>query len=100
MSAEQNLQVVRTYFATVGRAEDGAVQRAVADMAADVVWHIPKSLPNGGAHEGRDAVLAMLDAHDGVSLYEPGSMHVDVSTMIADDNHVVVPLHLRATTGR
>jgi len=100
VGAEENLQVVRTYFATVGRAEEGAVQRAIAEMTDDVVWHIPKSLPNGGAHEGRDAVLAMLDANDGVSLYQPGSMDVQVATMIADDEHVVVPLHLRAITGR
>jgi len=32
VGAEENLQVVRTYFATVGRAENGAVQRAIAEV--------------------------------------------------------------------
>lgn len=100
MSIEENRQAVADYFTTVGNGEEGAVQSAVARFADDVTWHIPPSLPNGGAHTGKAAVLAMLGAPGGMALYRPGSMDVEVEATVADGDRVVVPLVLRAVTRR
>lgn len=98
MGAEENRQVVTEYFATVGSGEAGAVQAAVERFGDDVVWHLPASLPNGGSYEGKTAVLEMLNAEEGMALYQPGSMRVRAEAMIADEHFVVVPLVLEAVT--
>lgn len=98
MTVDDNKSAVMAYFRTVGSGEEGAVQTAVERFADDVVWHIPKSLPNGGAHCGKEAVIAMLNAEEGMALYAPGSMEIEREALVAEGDYVVVPLALRAIT--
>lgn len=98
MGASENKEAVLEYFSMVGGGEEGAVQRAVERFREDAIWHLPPSLPNGGSYRGRQAIIDMLNADEGMALYEPGSMKVQAEAMIADDDYVVVPLVLRAVT--
>lgn len=94
-SPEENKQLIRDYFDAVG---SGASDKVVAAFAEDVVWWVPPSSPMAGTYEGRDAVLAMFG--QGVSLYAPEPMKIEILGMVADDKKVAAEIHITAKTAK
>ena len=95
MGAEENLQVVRTYFATELRG---------AQQVAEETRLFTK--------RARSGVVVLVDGAPGIALAPRGRLRavlrirvdednlIHAIDIIADDEHVVVPLHLRGITGR
>jgi uncharacterized protein len=87
--------VLRRYVAAL-QAGDAATVRD--SFAEDATWTLHAGdLPLSGTWEGREAIL---DDFLGAALgyYEPGSIEIDVTAMIAESDHVVVEWTTRART--
>ncbi len=58
MSTEQNVQIVKDFFAAIGSGDKEGVLALVAD---DIEWIIPgEDWPLAGTHRGRPALAALL----------------------------------------
>lgn len=57
-SPEQNIQVVRDFFAAYGEGDLDGIAKV---MAKDVKWHIPGRHPLSGTKVGRDEVVAFFN---------------------------------------
>jgi ketosteroid isomerase-like protein len=94
-SPEANKQFIRDYFEAVG---SGASDKVVAAFADDVTWWVPPSSPMAGTYVGRDAVLGMFG--QGVSLYAPEPMKIEIVGMVADERKVAAEVHIQAKTAK
>lgn len=92
---EANKNVIRAYFDAVA---SGASDKVVAAFADDVTWWVPPSSPLAGTYEGRDAVLGMFA--QGVSLYAPEPMTIEILGMVADDRKVAAEVRITAKTAK
>ena len=57
-SPEQNIQVVKDFFAAYGKGDLDGIAKV---MAKNVKWHIPGRHPLSGTKAGRDEVIAFFD---------------------------------------
>jgi ketosteroid isomerase-like protein len=94
-SPEANKKIIRDYFDAVG---SGASDKVVAAFADDVVWWVPPSSPMAGTYRGKDAVLGMFA--QGVSLYAPEPMKIEILGMVADESKVAAEIHITAKTAK
>ena len=87
--------VLRRYVAAVQSGDVAAIHDAFAE---DATWTLEAGdLPISGTWEGRDAIiddfLATAMAH-----YEPGSVSLQITAMIAEDDQVALQWTSRART--
>lgn len=90
-----NRKVMERYVAAVQAQEPSAVREFFAD---DATWTIQAGeLPMSGTWEGRDRIVDGFFA-TAMSHYEPGSVQLEVTAMIAQDDQVVLQWTSRART--
>jgi ketosteroid isomerase-like protein len=94
-SPESNKKLIRDYFDAVAA---GAADKVVAAFADDIVWWVPPSSPMAGTYRGKDAVLAMFG--QGVSLYAPEPMKIEILGMVADEHKVAAEVRITAKTAK
>jgi len=96
MSGEaESKDVLRRYVAAVEAGDAVAIRGFFADNAT---WTLAAGeLPISGSWHGRDAILEDFLAR-AVANYEPGSIGLEVTGMVAEGNRVVVEWTTRART--
>jgi ketosteroid isomerase-like protein len=95
MSIEQNKELVRNFFAAMGR---GDRQALAAMLAEDARWVIPQAAPaHAGTHIGREHILdIMLGSIP--KIFVPGTNRLDIHALIAEGDYVAAPARVTATT--
>lgn len=94
MTVEANKALINRYFETVAGVQTGT---EIGDFfAEDVVWHVPKSSPDivPNPRVGHAAAMDLLA--NGVTIYQPDSLQIQLQTLIADEESVVAQLNLEA----
>jgi uncharacterized protein (TIGR02246 family) len=96
MSQEStNKQVLERYIAALQAGDPHALE---AFFAADASWTLQAGhLPTSGTWEGRDRIIDGFFA-TAMSSYEPESVQIEVTTMLAERDQVVVQWTSRART--
>ena len=93
-TATDNKQLMERYVAALAAGDADAVRDFFAD---DATWWLVGDLPISGTWDGRDAImdefLATAMAH-----YEPGSVSLEVTGMLADGDQVTLEWTSRART--
>ena len=93
-TATDNKQLMERYVAALAAGDADAVRDFFAD---DATWWLGGDLPISGTWNGRDAImdefLATAMAH-----YEPGSVSLEVTGMLADGDQVTLEWTSRART--
>jgi len=88
--------VVAHYVAAVA----GGDERRIRDLfAEDATWHLRGELPISGAWEGRDAIVGEFLAI-AMRYYEPGSVNLEVTSLIAEGDQVAMEWTSRARNRR
>jgi ketosteroid isomerase-like protein len=93
---DSNEQVVRNLFAAIGRGDEAAIRRLLAD---DVVYYIAGHHQFAGEYRGQDAVLELRDRQRAHLTGRPQSVEqlIDLGT---SDEHVFVCFQGRAESPR
>jgi ketosteroid isomerase-like protein len=87
--------VLRRYVSALEAGDECTVRELFAENAT---WTLAAGkLPISGTWEGRDAILNEFLA-TALSYYEPGSVSLDITGMIAEGDHVVLQWTSRANT--
>jgi hypothetical protein len=93
--ATDSKQVVRDYLDALLAGDVDAIR---ASFAEDATWTINGSLPIAGPWKGRDTIVDDFLSELGGSLYEPGSLRFDFSTLIGEGDTVALEWTVSART--
>ena len=91
---ESTRRVVQRYFDAL-RADSGG--DFLAEMADDVVWHLPPHHLFGSAFEGKEAILGMLGR--GVGMFDLSTISVERLFLMADGENATAHFEMSAKTG-
>ncbi|MBA6411608.1 nuclear transport factor 2 family protein [Parahaliea sp. F7430] len=94
MSSSDNKALIEQYFEVIqGRDSSRDLPDFFTD---DVTWRVPRSNPQitPNPRVGHAAVMDLL--HSGVSVYEAGSMSLDLQPLIVAEQQVVAQFTMRA----
>lgn len=87
--------VLETYVSAVERGDAGTIRDLFAD---DATWTLAAGdLPIAGTWHGRETILSEFLA-TALSYYEPGSVTLEITGMIAEDDRVALQWTSRART--
>jgi ketosteroid isomerase-like protein len=87
--------VLRRYVAALQAGDETSVRKAFAE---DATWTLEAgTLPISGTWEGRDAIIDDFLA-TALAYYEPGSISLEVTAMIAEGDRVALQWTSRART--
>jgi uncharacterized protein len=86
--------VAKRYFAAAEAGDENSIREL---FAPDATWTLAGELPISGVWEGRDAILHEFLA-TAMSHYEPGSISLEITGMIAERDQVVLQWTSRART--
>ncbi len=86
--------VARQYVAAAEAGDENAIRDL---FAQDATWTLAGELPISGVWKGRDAILHEFLA-TAMSHYEPGSISLEITGMIAEHDQVVLQWTSRART--
>jgi ketosteroid isomerase-like protein len=86
--------VLTAYVAALQAGDEDAVRRS---FAADATWTLAGELPISGTWEGRDTIIDEFLA-TAMSHYEPGSVRLEITGMIAEGERVALQWTSRART--
>ena len=86
--------VLTAYVAAVEAGDADALRDS---FAPDATWTLAGELPISGTWKGRDAILDEFLAK-AMSHYEPGSVRLEITGMIAEGDHVALQWTSRART--
>lgn len=90
-----NKRLVERYVEAVGAGDPRAMREF---FAADASWTLQAGhLPMSGTWEGRDRIIDGCFA-TAMSQYEPDSVQLEVTAMVAEHDHVVLEWTSRAST--
>jgi uncharacterized protein (TIGR02246 family) len=95
-TATDSRTVVEGYIAAAQAGDEEALRASFAPGAS---WHLDGELPISGTWRGRDAIVDDFLA-TAMSYYEPGSVSLEVTSVTADGERVVVEWTSRARTRR
>ena len=84
-----NADAVRAAFAAQDRGDWDAVRDAFTD---DVVFHVAGSNPYSGTYRGKDDVFDLFDRRNKAT---GSTVHTEVHSVVADDEHAMAMLTLR-----
>jgi uncharacterized protein len=88
--------VLERYVAAVQAGDEAAIRDAFAE---DATWRLDGELPISGTWEGREAILGDFLA-TAMSFYEPGSVRLEITSLIADGERVAMEWTSRARNTR
>jgi uncharacterized protein len=91
-SSPDSRTVVEGYVAAVAA---GDIETLRDSFAEDATWHLGGDLPISGLWQGRDAILNEFLA-TALGYYQPGSVSLEVTSLIADGDRVAVEWTSRA----
>jgi uncharacterized protein len=95
MTEPVDTKTVAAHYVAAAQAGD---ERAIRDLFAhDATWTLAGELPISGVWNGRDAIIDEFLA-TAMSHYEPGSISLEVTGMIAENDQVVLQWTSRART--
>jgi len=87
--------VLQTYVAALLAGDEDTIRSSFAE---DAVWRIDAGdLPISGTYEGREAIVDGFLAQ-GLANYDPESIEIDVTAMVAEDDKVALQWTTRART--
>ena len=86
--------VLERYVAAVQAGDAPAIRDAFAE---DAVWQLDGDLPISGTWRGRDAILDDF-LGTAMSYYKPGSVSLEITSLIADGDRVAMEWISRAHT--
>jgi ketosteroid isomerase-like protein len=89
--------VLEHYVAAVQAGDEQAIRDCFAE---DATWRLDGELPIAGTWEGREAILGEFLA-TAMSFYEPGSVRLEITGLIAEGDRVAMQWtsHARNTRG-
>lgn len=97
MSAKDNRNTVRAFYATVARKSAGEDIDLSQHFTPDAEWKLPRTSPLHGKLKGPEAIAGLFDgAVD--DYYQPGSMRYDYHAELADGDFVMMQFTLKAVT--
>ena len=97
MSAKDNRDSVRAFYADVARKNAGEDIDLTQHFTADAEWKLPRTSPLRGKLKGPAAIAGLFDgAVD--DYYQPGSMRYDYHAQLAEDDFVMMQFTLKAIT--
>jgi len=96
MSVDANKDVVRRFVTALNTGDLPALRETLAD---DLVWTWPGDLPFGGEYHGPDGFIGGLLGQI-LPLIEPGSLHAEVETLIAEGENVALVWDGKARNAR
>ena len=94
IEAVDSKTVARRYVAAAEAGDENAIHHL---FAPDATWTLAGELPISGVWNGRDAILHEFLA-TAMSHYEPGSISLEITGMIAEHDQVVLQWTSRART--
>ena len=65
-------------------------------MSDDIVWHAPGNNPLSGTYRGKEEVFGLFSK---IGEMSDGPMELDIHDILANDDHVVALLEVRASRG-
>jgi len=86
--------VLEHYVAAVQAGDEQAIRAA---FAADAVWRLDGELPISGTWRGRETILDDF-LGTAMSYYQPGSVSLEITSLIADGDRVAMQWTSRAHT--
>ena len=89
-----NKQVIDRYVAALAAGDADAVRDF---FAPDATWWLGGDLPISGTWSGRDTIMADFFG-TAMAHYEPGSVGLEVTGMVAEGDHVTLEWTSRART--
>ncbi len=97
--AEANRALVMRYFDVISGKAGGDL---AAFFSADACWHVPQSNPMIRPNPKRGIAGVMEVLGSGVAIYAPGSLDLQLESLIADAGNVAAQftLHARLADGR
>ena len=87
-------QVVERYVAAVAAGDEQAIRDSFAE---DATWWLAGDLPISGTWTGRDAIMGDFLA-TAMAFYEPGSVSLEVTGLLAEGDRVTLEWTSRART--
>jgi ketosteroid isomerase-like protein len=88
--------VLERYVAAVQAGDEQAIRDS---FAPDATWRLDGELPISGTWEGREAILGDFLA-SAMSFYEPGSIRLEITSLIAEGDRVAMEWTSVARTTR
>jgi hypothetical protein len=88
--------VVERYVAAVEAGDGAAIRDSFSETAT---WRLFGDMPMSGTWRGRDTIIDEFLA-GALGHYEPGSIRLDITTVVADGDRAVVEWTSRARTRR
>ena len=92
MTSPDSKAVLTRYVETVQAGDPAAIRDCFAE---DAVWQLDGELPISGTWRGRDAILATA-----MRYYQPGSVDLEVTRVVAEGEHAVMKWTSRARSTR
>lgn len=84
-----NAGTVRRFVAAIEAGDTPALEQLLVD---DATWHLHGTLPVSGHYEGRRAILDEF-LTQGLGLYRPGTLRLDITHLITDGDTVALEWH-------
>jgi uncharacterized protein len=92
MTSPDSRTVLTRYVESVQAGDAAAIRECFAE---DAVWQLDGELPISGTWRGRDAILNEFLA-TAMSYYQPGSVDLEVTRIVAEGEHAVMQWTSRA----
>jgi uncharacterized protein (TIGR02246 family) len=89
-------EIIERYVRAVELGDAAAIRGMFTE---DAVWQLDGELPISGTWRGRDVIMNEFLA-TAMSYYQPGSVGLEVTSMTAEDDRVVMEWTSRARTAR
>lgn len=97
MSAKNNRNTVRTFYANVARKNAGEDIDLAQHFTPDAEWKLPRTSPLHGKLKGPEAIAGLFDGAV-EDYYQPGSMRYDYHAELAEGHFVMMQFTLKAIT--
>jgi hypothetical protein len=96
MTSPDSKTVLTRYVEAVQAGDAGTIRDV---FAADATWQLDGELPISGTWRGRDAILNDF-LGTAMSYYQPGSVSLEITRIVAEGEHAVMEWTSRARTTR
>jgi uncharacterized protein len=94
MTSPDSKTVLARYVEAVQAGDADAIRDA---FAADAIWQLDGELPISGTWRGRDTILNEF-LGTAMSYYQPGSVSLEITRIVAEGEHAVMEWTSRART--